>query len=495
MILSHDILDTPRFLQSFPAHEHRLRQQLRLSVLTPVYNERHLIASSLRRVLDLHSDLISDLELIVVDDHSTDGTWEILEKLARAEPRIRLYRHETNQGKGAAVRTALSYADSDVCVIHDADMEYNPADIPALLRPFVEEGADAVFGSRYLSADYRRALMHRHTLINKTITNLSNWFTDLNITDVETCYKVVNTQLLKSLPLRSNDFRFEIELTAKLAKRRARIFEVPIRYLPRSYEEGKKIGIKDGLLALTAIVQHALIDDIYQEDSYGSNILNDLQHARRFNRWMGQTLRPYLGNKVLEIGAGIGNLTNQFIPRELYVASDINPHYLDFLRSYSFGKPYLRVMYVDANSPQDFQPLSGQFDTVLMVNVLEHVPDESVALANIFSALESGGRAVILVPQHPKLYGSLDTALEHRERYTADKLRQSLETAGFQVEKTFDFNRTSVPSWWLNGRVLKRTGFSRVQLKALEILMPLIRRGDRIWPWQGLSVIGIGVKP
>ncbi len=495
MRLSDHPLNIPEFLQSFPAHEHRLQKQLRLSVLIPVYNERHLVAASTSRVLALNSELISELELIVVDDHSTDGSTEILEKMALSEPRMKLFRHETNQGKGAAIRTALSHATGDVCVIHDADMEYNPADIPALLRPFVEEGADAVFGSRYLSADYRRALMHRHTLINKTITALSNWFTDLNLTDVETCYKVVNTQLLKSLPLRSNDFRFEIELTSKLAKRRARIFEVPIRYLPRSYEEGKKIGMKDGLLALTAIVQHALIDDIYREDSYGSNILNDLQHARRFNRWMGQTLRPYLGNRVLEIGAGIGNLTNQFIPRELYVASDINPHYLDFLRSYSFGKPYLRVMNVDANSPEDFAPLAGQFDTVLMVNVLEHVPDEAVALANIFQALESGGRAVILVPQHPQLYGTLDTALEHRERYTAAKLRQSLESAGFRVEKCFDFNRTSVPSWWLNGKVLKRTGFSRVQLKVLEVLMPVIRRTDRILPWQGLSVIGVGVKP
>ena len=159
---------------------------------------------------------------------------------SRADSRVQLYRHHRNSGKGAAIRTALEHATGDICVVHDADMEYNPADIPALFRPFVEEGADAVFGSRYMSAPYRRALMHRHTLLNKSLTSMSNWLTDLNLSDVETCYKAINTDLLKSIPLRSNDFRFEIELTFKLAKRRARIFEVPIRYLPRSYEEGKK---------------------------------------------------------------------------------------------------------------------------------------------------------------------------------------------------------------------------------------------------------------
>ena len=179
--------------------------------------------------------------MIAVDDCSTDGSWSVLQQVAAKDSRVRLYRHERNSGKGAAIRTALQHATGDISVVHDADMEYNPGDIPMLLRPFIEEGADAVFGSRYMSAPYRRTLMHRHTMINKTLTAMSNWLTDLNLSDVETCYKAVNTSLLKSIPLRSNDFRFEIELAFKLAKRRARIFEVPIRYLPRSYDEGKKI--------------------------------------------------------------------------------------------------------------------------------------------------------------------------------------------------------------------------------------------------------------
>ena len=485
---------TVPLLHQLPAYETHMPASFRLSVLVPVYNERHVVEASLRRVLALRDESISSLELIVVDDCSTDGSWEILERLAAEDERITLLRHDHNQGKGAAVRTAISRATGEISIIHDADLEYNPADIPALLVPFAREGADAVFGSRYLSAPYRRALMHRHTMINKTLTSLSNWLTDLNLTDLETCYKAVNTTLLQSIPLRSNDFKFEVEIAFKLAKRRARLFEAPIRYLPRTQEEGKKIRARDGVLALLAMLRFALIDDLYQEDEYGSHILAELERAHRFNFWMGSTLRPFIGDRVLEIGAGIGTLTNQFIPRELYIASDINPHYLNYLQSYSFGKPYLRVLEIDAGNPKHFRGLEKQFDTALMINVLEHVPDEMTALRNLWSALEPGGRAIILVPQHPALYGTLDAAIDHQKRYTAAGLEQALTRAGFRVEKLFDFNRFSVPGWWLNGKVFRRKKFSRVQLKMVNTLVPVLRRIDRIWPWSGLSLIGIGVK-
>ncbi len=467
---------------------------LTLSILVPVYNERHLVAASLGRLLALKHPSILDFEVIVVDDCSRDGSFGVLEQVAEKDRRVRLFRHERNRGKGAAVRTALGHARMDVCVVHDADMEYNPADIPSLLRPFIEEGADAVFGSRYMSAPYRRSLMHRHTLINKGLTGISNWLTDLSLTDLETCYKAVNTELLKSIPLRSDDFRFEVELTFKLAKRRARVFEIPIRYSPRSYEEGKKIRAHDGLLAIGSMFKYSVVDDVYAEDEYGSHILASLQGARRFNKWMADSLRPHVGDRVLEIGAGIGNLTAQFIPRDLYYATDINPHYLHYLRSYAAGKPYLHVKKLDATSFEDVRDLGGRFDTVLMVNVLEHVPDPGAALANLRHLLEPGGRAVILVPQHPRLHNSLDVALDHRERYTRNALQSSLIGAGFRIETLLDFNRISVPSWYLNGNVLKRRHFSKIQLKSLELAMPVIRRMDWMLPWSGLSIIGVAIK-
>jgi SAM-dependent methyltransferase len=323
---------------------------------------------------------------------------------------------------------------------------------------------------------------------------LGNWLTDLFLTDIETCYKAINTELLKSIPLRSNDFRFEVEIVSKLAKRRARVFEVPIRYMARSQEEGKKIRARDGLWAVLAMLRFWLIDDLYKRDEYGSHMLAELERARRFNLWMGDMLRPYVRDRVLEIGAGIGTLTNQFIPRELYIASDINPSYLRYLRSYSFGKPYLRVLKIDAGNPEDFRGLEEQFDTALMINVLDRVPDDSLALRNLWQALEPGGRVIIVVPQHPSLYGTLDKALGRRKRYTGPLLEEALTDAGFSVEQLSDFNRVSVPGWWFNGKVLRRKHYSRVQLKLVNNSIPLLRRIDRMWPWSGLSLLGIGVK-
>jgi glycosyltransferase involved in cell wall biosynthesis len=494
--------EAPRFTTSFAESAAQKTSEpfqgsltsFRLSILVPVYNERHVVEASLRRVLALEDQLISSLEVIVVDDRSTDGTWEILERLAAQDQRLVLLRNEKNLGKGAALRKAIAHSTGDISIVHDADLEYDPSDIPSLLLPFAKEGADAVFGSRYLSAPYRRALMHRHTTINKILTSLSNWFTDLNLTDLETCYKAVKTDLLKSIPIRSNDFRFEVEITFKLAKRRARVFEAPIRYLPRTREEGKKITTRDGLRALGAMLHFWLIDDLYMEDEYGSRILSELEHARRFNQWMAERLRPFIGDRVLEIGAGIGTLTSQFIPREHYLASDINPHYIGYLQSYSYGKPYLHVLKVDAGKSDDFVGLCEDFDTALMINVLEHVPDEGLALQNVWSALKPGGRAIILVPQHQALYGTLDEVLQHRERYSSEKLATALTKAKFRVETIFDFNRFSVPGWWLNGKVLRRTRFSRVQLKILNMLMPILSRIDRVWPWNGLSVVAVAAK-
>ncbi len=466
-----------------------------LSVIVPVYNERHLVAASVAAVLAIDDPIISQLQVILVDDRSTDSSWTILERLARSDARVIAVRHAVNGGKGAAVQTGLRYCTGDVTIIHDADLEYDPRDIPAIVRPIASEGADAVFGSRYLSAGYRRALRFKHSLMNRGLTLLSNWFTDLDLTDVETCYKAVRTPLFKSIPIRSRDFRLEIELAMKLAKRRARVFEVPIRYLPRTYREGKKIGAKDGVLAIAALVHFWLVDDIYQQDAYGSQILNQLERTRRFNIWMGDTLRPHLGDRVLEIGAGIGTLTEQMIPRDSYTVSDINPVYLAYLRSYVAGKPYLSVRHIDASKAADFAGLDGRFDTVMMVNVLEHVLDEKSTIDNVFRALEPGGRFVVLVPQHPGLYGTLDEALEHRERYTVAGLRRSLESAGFVVDELFDFNRASVPGWWFNGRVLKRRTFSRFQLKVFDTLVPLLRYVDRLLPYGGQSLIAVARRP
>jgi glycosyltransferase involved in cell wall biosynthesis len=467
-----------------------------LSVVVPVYNERYLAAKSIARLLTLESPLVERLDVIVVDDGSTDGTRAILRDLAaQYRDRIDYIEHDRNRGKGAAVRTGISRARGDVTMVHDADLEYNPKDIPRLMLPFLEENADAVYGSRFGASEYRRVIYYRHTLGNRLITFLADLLSDLNLTDVETCYKAVRTSLLQSIPIRSNDFRFEIEVSFKLGKRGARIFEVPISYAGRSYTEGKKIHFIDAVLAVWAMLRWKAIDDLYDPKRYGSNVLVAMSQVPHFNRWMAAVLAPSVGHRVLEIGAGIGNLTSILIPRDHYTASDVESHYLDYLANLAEGRPYMDSRRLDLAKAEEFEELEGDYDTVLCLNVLEHIPEEMQAVLNLRNVLEPGGRAIVLVPQGSALYGTLDEALGHVRRYTRESLHQALSRGGFVVEQIFDFNRASVPGWWLNGKILKRRHFSRLQLKVLDWMIWLIRRIDHLLPWQGISLIAIARRP
>jgi glycosyltransferase involved in cell wall biosynthesis len=463
-----------------------------LSVVMPVYNERYLVAESIARVLAVESPLISRLDLIVVDDGSRDGTREILRAIAAQHPdRITYVEHPENRGKGGAVASGVALARGEVTVIQDADLEYNPRDLPLLMAPFVNDEADVVYGSRFLSGDYRRVLYYRHALGNRLLTTICNLLTDLNLSDMETCYKAVRTPLLQSIPIRSRDFRIEPELTFKLKKRGARMYEVPISYAGRTYEEGKKIGFVDAIRALGAMLHWWLIDDIYKPDEYGSNILVSLSDVPKFNRWMADAVRPSLGARVLELGAGIGNMTRNLCPRDLYTASDINPHYLDYLRRSFPSRPYLDVRRIDLADSRDFADLSGRYDTVVCLNVLEHVKEEATALANMRAALSPGGRVVILVPQGPGIQGTLDEVLGHQRRYTRGSLGEALRLGGFEVETMFDFNRATTPAWWFNGRVLRRKHFGRVQLKLLNLSVWWLRWIDPLLPWHGASLIAV----
>jgi glycosyltransferase involved in cell wall biosynthesis len=221
-----------------------------LSVVMPAYNEEATIAAAVRRVRACPLRA----EIIVVDDASTDGTRAVLESLRDAGMVDRLVLHDVNRGKGAAVRSAIPHVTGELVVIQDADLEYDPADLPALMQPIVDGRADAVLGSRFLGGPHR-VLYFWHRVGNGFLTLVSNMFTNLNLTDMETCYKVVRSDLMKSLPLRSRRFGIEPELVARLAQAGARIYEVPISYSGRTYAEGKKIGWRDGVAAFWHILR------------------------------------------------------------------------------------------------------------------------------------------------------------------------------------------------------------------------------------------------
>jgi glycosyltransferase involved in cell wall biosynthesis len=463
-----------------------------LSVIMPVFNERYLVGECIRRVLAVGSPLISRLDLIVVDDGSTDGTRELLREITACHrDRITYIEHAKNGGKGTAVRTGLAHAKGAVTVIQDADLEYNPRDLPRLMEPFITGEADAVFGSRFMTSSYRRALYYRHAIGNRLLTTLSNLLTDLGLTDMETCYKAVRTHLLKSIPLRSRDFRLEVELTFKLAKRRARVFEVPISYAGRTYEEGKKIGFRDALRALGAMAHWWLIDDLYAPDEYGSEMVGNLLALTNLHRWVAALVRPYVGSSVLELGAGVASLSARLLPRDRYTVADTNPHYLAYLDNFSEGKPYFEARRVDPEVEADFQVFEGRYDTVLALNLLARARDDRAALRNLGLALAPGGRAIVGVPCGPRLFGHLDEIIGHRRRYSREDLRAVLETAGFEIEELFDFNRFATAAWWLNGSMLRGRGFSKPLLKAANVTMALWRRLDRVLPWHGASLIAV----
>src|SRR5258708_1470658 len=325
-----------------------------LSILIPVYNERTVVERSLSLVLAAPLPENMERELIIVDDCSTDGTSDILDRLVANQPGIRLIRKEVNEGKGAAVRTPIQHAAGDFCLVQDADLEYDPSEYSRLLRPLLDGRADAVFGSRYLAGDQTRVLPFWHSMINKYLTLLSNMFCNLNLTDMETCYKVFRTDLLKSIPIRANRFGFEPEITMKSAKRKLRIYEVPISYHGRTYEEGKKIGWKDGVKALGVILRFWLIDDLYVEP-YGRAFLNNLTGTPQYLSWLTRALRPHLGDTVLELGAGIGNIAGRLMGRRLqYVVAERDPLYLHSLKNRFLRTPNVSVLKLDPDEPRDF---------------------------------------------------------------------------------------------------------------------------------------------
>ncbi|MBN1590326.1 MAG: glycosyltransferase family 2 protein [Pirellulales bacterium] len=218
-----------------------------LSVLLPVYNEQATLRELVDRVLG--SPVPLDMEVVAVDDGSRDASWELLEALAAEDPRVKPFRHPRNRGKGAAIRTAISHMTGQVAVVQDADLEYDPAEYPRLLAPILEGKADAVYGSRW-AGESRRVQRFWHTQVNRGLTLISNMLNDLTLTDMETCYKMVRTDVLARLRLSSNTFTLEPEITCRLSQWGARIHEVPISYDSRGYEEGKKIGAFDGLKAI-----------------------------------------------------------------------------------------------------------------------------------------------------------------------------------------------------------------------------------------------------
>src|SRR5262249_40161895 len=428
------------------------RRALKLSVVMPVFNEAKTIEEILRKVQAVRVEK----EILIIDDGSRDGTRDILRGLDGKDG-MRVFLQEKNQGKGAAVSVGFRNAVGDVVVVQDADLEYDPQELPKLLKPIEEGHADVVFGSRFLGGGERRVLYFWHTVGNRFLTLASNMCTNLNLTDMETCYKMFRREVIQSMTIESRRFGIEPEITAKVARRGYRVYEVPISYYGRTYEEGKKIGWKDAFSALWTIVKHG-VREAEDPKNVGHVTLTRLARLEPYNRWLVERFRGVLGPRVLEIGAGFGNVTRHLVEtdggprRELVVASDLDPLALEYLKGTFRDEPAIRIAsYRFPLTPQQREEIGAlKIDTIVCCNVLEHIEDDEGALEDFFRILQPGGRLVLLVPAMAKLYGTLDVALRHFRRYEKDEVEKKLRRAGFTVERCRFLNKPGVFGWYVN---------------------------------------------
>lgn len=463
-----------------------------LSVLMPVYNESRTLRRIVARVLA--SPVSCDIEVICVDDCSNDHSFAILQELAAADARVKAYRQPANQGKGAAIHAAIGHMTGDIAIIQDADLEYDPQDYPAMLAPILEGRADAVFGSRFAFSGQRRLLFFWHALGNRVLSLLANVLNDLNMTDMETCYKAVRADVLRQIPLKSKRFGFEPELTTRLAQMNLRLYEVPISYHGRTQVEGKKIAWQDGVEAIWCLLKFRFLDTRFTTHD-GYYFLESVRRARGFNRWMHEQFAPHVGPRVLEAACGIGNFTELLLDRERLICTDADPFFIEMIGRRFGHLENVRLMWADPARASDDDALRDErIDSIVCCNVLEHVERDEAVLSHYFDTLQPGGRVIVFVPAHAALFSKIDNSLGHRRRYAADKLRAKMRRAGFDVVNLKEFNRLGAWGWRLN-KWLGRSHLSPRQVKLFEWFIPLARLMDWLKLGRGLSLIAVGQRP
>ena len=333
-------------------------------------------------------------------------------------------------------------------------------------------------------------------LANKLLTFVSNVLTNLNLTDMETGYKAFRTVILKGMPLRSNRFGFEPEVTAKIAKLGCRIYEIPIAYYGRTYAQGKKIRSKDAVLAFFTMIKYWFVEDLYGVESAGVRTLHIMQGAGGYNTWLYRQVEPFLGNRLLEMGSGAGNITGFLLDRDYVAVSDISDdHLLELGRTY--GRfPNVKVLKLDFNDREALSKVAAteDVDTILSMNVLEHVEHDDEALNGCARILKTGGRLVLMVPAHGALFSPMDRQIGHYRRYDLPSLRAKVTEAGLTVIHERHFNMPGAIGWFINGRILGRRLLPSRQVRLFDVFIGLLALEKIIHPPFGLGILLIAEK-
>ncbi len=468
-----------------------------LSVIMPCYNEAETVKVVIDRVLQSPYTQ----EVIVVDDGSTDGTLDIVRSVG--DPRITVIAQPFNMGKGAALRRGFMASTSEYVIVQDADLEYDPEEYTVVLEPLLNGKADVVYGSRFQAGRPHRVLYFWHALGNRALTLASNMFTNLNLSDMETCYKAFRREVIKSFDIEEDRFGFEPEITGKVAAAGWRIYEVGISYAGRTYAEGKKIGWRDGMRAMYCIVRyspllqrrrHTVPATFDEADTELMETLENLDEARNYRDWIFSAIEPYLGNEVLEIGAGHGTITERLVENGRSVtATELSERGVRELERRFAGKPGFRALHGDVLAGS----VDRTYDTIVMVNVLEHIEDDAGALESTLDALAPGGHLVLYVPALSRLYSEFDRKVGHYRRYRRSSLASLVSQSGFEVVEVRYVNSIGVLAWWLFAKRLGRRPTEGWAVRAYDrMVVPALQRYESERPPRvGQSLICVARRP
>jgi glycosyltransferase involved in cell wall biosynthesis len=463
---------------------------MKLSIIVRALNGRQTIRDTVNAVRAAPLDGL-EREVVVVDDGPTDGTHDALSDLDGSDG-LRVVRPLAGSTPVPAIARGFAEATGDLLVMHDAGLAYDPREYHMLLRPILAGRADVVFGSRFLGTPAGRPVLHfRQSLANKGLTLLSNAVTDLNLTDVLTGFKAMTNQVAHRLDLQSSGAGVEPEIACKVSRLGVRVYEVPVTYYGGVRNAERKVGVADSIRAVWTLARYATWEA--PRDDVGARTLRRMSRLHEYNRWLHDRFEHYLGPRILEVGAGVGNQSQYFIDRERVIASDVEPHYVTELTT-KFGR-LAGVRIASFRFPlgdDEREDLRREaIDTVVCLNVLEHIGDDRATLEDFRTILPKGGHLVLLVPALPALYGTLDVHLHHFRRYEREALGQLLSDTGFEPDTFRYVNRLAVPGWWLNSRVLRRTVLPRVQLGLFRLMMPLLKSEETQQPSFGLSLLAL----